>query len=165
MMMMLGNLIEIPHVPPLVWIIFYGIIGILLVCALIWETAAVQDTHRRANQDLDFAKTPSTSTCDRVQIANQLIAYTENKSGVQWRNGLIAAVCSLILVIVLAQVKVTPLQGLILMLVVWLTVTTTSSFRNYHLQEVSSNTTTQILQIAQTGFDQATCTTNFYYPI
>lgn len=133
------------------------VVTALALFAAYSEYNAASDVTKRANDDLELAKSSETSLCDKIQIAQELNKYSNKKAVVQWRRGILVACFTLILTAMVkgsADTKKALLVGLIIS---WVCTVSIQGFMDYHLREVASTVVDQILALTRNTVDNKTC--------
>lgn len=141
-----------------------SVVAGLALFAAYSEYNAASDVTKRANEDLEMAKQPNTSLCDKIQLAQELNKYSNKKAIVQWRRGILVACCTLTVSALIkgsADTKKTLLIGLIIS---WVCTVSIQGFMDYHLREVASTVVDQILGLTRNSIDNKTCTSFPYKP-
>ena len=134
---------------------------ILLVFAVLGEWKATTNSTGNSKAALAaVAQIPvgSTGFCNTVARAAQLSQRQNNADTIQWRKAIIAGFA----VVILAQVFIkshhfTSVKKLTLVLIVFLVYTSVAGYSDYHLTQVSNTAVVDILRLAISRFDPATC--------
>jgi len=137
--------------------IFFAVLVIASYAAYCEYTAA-SDVTKRANEDLEIAKKESTSTCDRLQLIQELNKYTSSKVVVQWRRGILVATGTLLLTALIKGNIDSKKAFLVGLLITWVCTVSIQGFMDYHLREVSTTVIDQIVSLTKNGLSNSSCT-------
>lgn len=129
----------------------------LAIFAAYSEYNAASDVTKRANKDLETAKSSSTSLCDKLQIAQELNKYSGKKVIVQWRRGILVACCTLTLTAMVKGTADTKKALLVGLIISWVCTVSIQGFMDYHLREVATSVVDQILALSRNTIDNNTC--------
>jgi hypothetical protein len=135
-------------------------IAILLVFALLGEWKNVTDNTSKSREAFkNAASLPlgSPGYCDTIAYATQLSQTRLNADNIQWRRSLIASAILTIVAPVFLSTEFSSKQSLILLTVSWVVFSGVIGYTDYHLERVSNTAVNDILQLAISRFDPATC--------
>ena len=138
-----------------------GLVLFVVVClaffAAFSEYNAASDVTKRANDDLELAKLPFTSVCDKIQLAQELNKYSGKKAIVQWRRGILVACCTLTLTALVKGSTDTRMALLLGLIISWVCTVSIQGFMDYHLREVATSVVDQILALTRNSLNNNTC--------
>lgn len=134
-----------------------SIVFCLALFAAYSEYNAASDVTKRANEDLELAKKPSTTLCDKIQLAQELNKYSGKKAIVQWRRGILVACCTLTLTAMVKGTADTKKALLVGLIISWVCTVSIQGFMDYHLREVATTVVDQILGMTRNSIDNQTC--------
>lgn len=136
------------------------VISVMVVFALAGEWKGVTTNTRNSKNALDNAilqPLGSAGFCNTVAYATQLSQSQLILDSVQWRRGIIASAILTILAPAFLGRELNKTQSLTLLTVTWVVFTSMVGYADYHLSVVANTATNDILKLAISRFDPATC--------
>lgn len=136
------------------------VVAILVVFALAGEWKAVTSNTINSKNAIDNAiRQPvgSAGYCNTVAYATQLSQSQLILDSFQWRRGLIASSILTIVAPAFLGKDLNKKPALILLTVTWVVFTGMVGYADYHLNVVANSAANDILKLAISRFDPATC--------